>query len=79
MITTLRGNLLEDEAHALVNTVNTVGVMGKGVALQFKQRFAANFVAYARACKLGQVQTRRMFITEPGELTGPRWRSTHSL
>ena len=73
MITYLRGNLLEDDAQALVNTVNTVGVMGKGIALQFKQRFPANFVAYAQACKLGQVQTCRVFVTEPGELTGPRW------
>lgn len=73
MISYLRGNLLEDDAQAMVNTVNTVGVMAKGIALQFKQRFPANFTAYAQACKLGQVQTGRMFITEPGELTGPRW------
>jgi O-acetyl-ADP-ribose deacetylase (regulator of RNase III) len=73
VIAYLRGNLLEDDAQALVNTVNTVGVMGKGIALQFKQRFPANFVAYAQACKLGQVQTGRLFVTEPGELTGPRW------
>ena len=73
MIAYLRGNLLDDDAQALVNTVNTVGVMGKGIALQFKQRFPANFVAYAQACKLGQVQTGRMFVTESGELTGPRW------
>ncbi len=73
MIAYLRGNLLEDDAQALVNTVNTVGVMGKGIALQFKQRFPANFAGYAQACKLGQVQTGRMFVTEPGEFTGPRW------
>ena len=73
MIVYLRGNLLEDDAQALVNTVNTVGVMGKGIALQFKQRFPTNFTAYAQACRLGQVQTGRMFITEPGEFTGPRW------
>ena len=73
MITYLRGNLLEDDAQALVNTVNTVGVMGKGIALQFKQRFPANYAAYAQACKLGQVQTGRMLVTEPGERTGPRW------
>ena len=73
MIAYLRGNLLEDDAQALVNTVNTVGVMGKGIALQFKQRFPANFVAYAQACKLGQVQTGSMFVTEPRKLTGPRW------
>ena len=73
MIAYLRGNLLEDDAQALVNTVNTVGVMGKGIALQFKQRFPPNFAAYAQACQLGQVQTGRMFVTEPGELAGPRW------
>jgi O-acetyl-ADP-ribose deacetylase (regulator of RNase III) len=73
VIAYLCGNLLDDDAQALVNTVNTVGVMGKGIALQFRQRFPANFAAYAQACKLGQVQTGRMFITEPGELTGPRW------
>ena len=73
MIYYLRGNLLEDDAQALVNTVNTVGVMGKGIALQFKQRFPANFVTYAQACKQGQVRTSRMFVTEPGELTGPHW------
>ena len=73
MICYVRGNLLEADAEALVNTVNTVGVMGKGIALQFKNRFAANFLAYAQACKLGQVQTGRMFVTEPQELMGPRW------
>ncbi len=73
MISCLRGNLLDDDAQALVNTVNTVGVMGKGIALQFKQRFPANYAAYAQACKLGQVKTGRIFVTEPGELAGPRW------
>jgi hypothetical protein len=74
VISYLRGNLLEDDALALVNTVNTVGVMDKGIALQFKQRFPANDVAYAQACKLRQVHTGRMLVTvtEPGELTGPR-------
>ena len=73
MISYVRGNLLEADVEALVNTVNTMGVMGKGIALQFKNRFAANFLAYAQACKLGQVQTGRMFVTEPQELMGPRW------
>lgn len=73
MICYVRGNLLEADAEALVNTVNTMGVMGKGIALQFKNRFAANFLAYAQACKLGQVQTGSMFVTEPQELMGPRW------
>lgn len=73
MIAYLRGNFLDDDAQVLVNTVNVVGVMGKGIALQFKRRFPANFAAYAQACRLGQVQTGRMFVTETGELTSPRW------
>lgn len=73
MITYTQGNLLEARAEALVNTVNTVGVMGKGIALMFRERFEANFRRYAAACKVGEVQTGRMFVTEPGELDGPRW------
>jgi len=73
MITYTTGNLLDAEVDALVNTVNTVGVMGKGIALMFKERFPANNAAYSRACKAGEVQTGRMFVTETGELMGPRW------
>ena len=50
MITFTQGNLLEARAEALVNTVNTVGVMGKGIALMFKERFDENFRRYAAAC-----------------------------
>ena len=46
-----RGNLLDDAAQALVNTVNTVGVMGKGVALMFKEAYPENFKAYEEACR----------------------------
>ena len=73
MITFTQGNLLETRAEALVNTVNTVGVMGKGIALMFKERFDDNFRRYAAACKAAQVQTGRMFVTEVNELDGPRW------
>lgn len=73
MIRFTQGNLLESQAEALVNTVNTVGVMGKGIALMFKERFSANFFAYAAACKAKQVQTGKMFVTEVHELGGPRW------
>lgn len=73
MIHYTTGNLLESKAEALVNTVNTVGVMGKGIALMFKERFSDNFQQYARACKAGEVQTGQMFVTEPAELDGPRW------
>ncbi|WP_211442666.1 type II toxin-antitoxin system antitoxin DNA ADP-ribosyl glycohydrolase DarG [Collimonas humicola] len=73
MITFAQGNLLEAKVEALVNTVNTVGVMGKGIALMFKERFADNFQRYAAACKAKQVHTGQMFVTEVRELDGPRW------
>lgn len=68
-----RGDILEARAEALVNTVNCVGVMGRGVALQFKNAFPANFKAYAAACKRGEVQPGRMFVFDTGELTPPRY------
>ncbi len=73
MITFTQGNLLEARAEALVNTVNTVGVMGKGIALMFKERFAENFLRYTAACKAKEVRTGKMFVTEVRELDGPRW------
>jgi len=73
MIKYTQGNLLEADAEALVNTVNTVGVMGKGIALMFKERFAKNMQEYAKACKAREVQTGKMFVTETAELMGPKW------
>ncbi|WP_322994366.1 macro domain-containing protein [Castellaniella sp.] len=73
MITFTQGNLLEAHTEALVNTVNTVGVMGKGIALMFKERFKENFHLYAAACKAGEVRTGKMFVTQTHELDGPRW------
>ena len=51
MIHYVKGNLLESDAQALVNTVNTVGVMGKGIALQFKEAFPDNYRVYRDACR----------------------------
>lgn len=59
-------DLLAEDAEALVNTVNCKGVMGKGLALQFKKRFGANFDAYARACARGDVRPGRMFVFDLG-------------
>lgn len=73
MIRYTEGNLLEAPCEALVNTVNTVGVMGKGIALMFKERFARNMKEYAQACKDNKVVTGEMFVTETGELMGPKW------
>lgn len=73
MIKFMQGNLLESDAEALVNTVNTVGVMGKGIALMFRDRFDENYKLYAAACKSNQVKTGQMFVTSPSELNGPKW------
>lgn len=73
MIRYTTGNLLEADVEALVNTVNTVGVMGKGIALMFKERFPHNMEDYVAACKASEVQVGRMFVTENHELVGPRW------
>lgn len=68
MIELKKGNLLLADADAIVNTVNTVGVMGKGIALQFSKAFPENFAAYERACKAGEVEVGRMFIQEHSSL-----------
>lgn len=68
-----QGNLLDAHVDAVVNTVNTVGVMGKGIALMFRERYPENFRAYEGACKAGEVQVGEMFVTAGVELDGPRW------
>ncbi|MFL6197353.1 MAG: macro domain-containing protein [Thermoanaerobaculia bacterium] len=68
-----QGDILKAEAEALVNTVNCVGVMGRGIALQFKNVFPANFKAYETACQRGEVQPGHMFVFDTGELTLPRY------
>lgn len=73
MITFAQGNLLEAEVEAAVNTVNTVGIMGKGIALMFKERFPQNFEAYAQACENKQVLIGKMFVSENKDFFGPRW------
>ncbi len=73
MITTASGNLLQADVDALVNTVNTVGVMGKGIALQFKRSYPAMFEAYAKAAKAGEIQRGRMFVWPTEALDGPRF------
>jgi O-acetyl-ADP-ribose deacetylase (regulator of RNase III) len=67
------GNLLEAETEALVNTVNTVGVMGKGIALMFKEAFPDNFKAYQAACKAGQVRVGELFVSNHHSFLGPKW------
>ena len=69
----MTGNLLEADVDALVNTVNTKGVMGKGVALQFKRAFPENYKAYRAASAAGQVTLGRMFVVDTGRLERPRY------
>ena len=67
------GDILKADAEAIVNTVNCVGIMGRGIALQFKKAFPANFRAYALACDDGEVQPGKMFIYDTGSFTNPRF------
>ena len=67
------GDILAEDAEALVNTVNCVGFMGRGIALQFKKAWPENFKAYAAACRTQDVQPGRMFMFETGRLTNPRY------
>jgi len=73
MIEYKTGDILAEDAEALVNTVNCVGVMGRGIALQFKKAWPENFKAYAAACRRDEVQPGRMFVFETRELTNPRY------
>lgn len=70
MIQFKQANLLESDAAAIVNTVNTVGIMGKGIALQFKNQYPNNYKLYAMACKAKEVVVGKMFVTEETSLLG---------
>lgn len=73
MIRFTGGNILHADVEALINTVNCVGIMGRGIALQFKNAYPANFKAYEAACRREIVQPGRMFLCETGELGNPRF------
>ena len=73
MIEYKTGDLLAEKADALVNTVNCVGHMGAGIALQFKKAWPENFQTYAAACRAGEVQPGRMFVFETHHLAPPRY------
>src|SRR5207249_2061854 len=86
MVRTLVGNLFESKAQTLVNTVNTVGVMGKGVALEFKRRFPDMYEDYVRRCGRHEVQLGRPYlyrrVVPPWILNFPtkqHWRSISRL
>ena len=73
MITYKTGDILTEATEALVNTVNCVGVMGRGVALQFKRAFPDNFKAYAARCKRDEMRPGRVFVFETGAMVPPRY------
>jgi O-acetyl-ADP-ribose deacetylase (regulator of RNase III)/uncharacterized protein YwgA len=86
MITVTIGDIFESRADALVNTVNTVGIMGKGIALGFKKRYPDMFEDYARRCERGEVRLGRPYIykrlTLPHIINFPtkeHWRSVSKL
>jgi len=68
-----KGDLLEQRVDAIVNTVNTVGVMGKGIALQFRRKWPANYKAYEAACKRHEVVPCKMFVFDNGGLAEPKY------
>ncbi len=73
MIELVQGDILQADAEALVNTVNCVGVMGRGIALQFKKVFPENFKSYKAACDRKELQPGRMFIHDLNSLYNPRY------
>lgn len=72
-VTLKSGDLLKDRSEAITNTVNCVGVMGKGIALQFKHRWPQNFKAYADACRHKQIKPGKVFIYDMGQWAEPRY------
>lgn len=73
MIEYVQGNVLQADVEALVNTVNCVGHMGRGIALQFKRAFPANYEAYRTVCKRGEMAPGKVFVFETEHVTNPRY------
>ena len=73
MIKLKKGDIFHEDVEALVNSVNCVGVMGRGIALQFKNLYPDNFKAYAEACKRNEVRPGRMFVYESAKMMNPRY------
>lgn len=73
MIKLAAGNLLRADTEALINTVNTEGVMGKGIALQFKRAYPAMYDAYRKAAKAGEIRLGHMHVWPTGQMTGPKY------
>lgn len=72
MIQYKKGNIFDSDAMALVNTVNLVGIMGKGIALQFKKNFPLNFKLYQKACKEKTIDIGKLFVTKENSIFGEK-------
>ena len=72
MIELTRGDILKADAEALVNTVNCVGVMGRGIALQFRKAFPECFKAYKVVCDRKELHPGKMHVCDLGRLENPR-------
>jgi O-acetyl-ADP-ribose deacetylase (regulator of RNase III) len=73
MILRRTGNIFDSDAEALVNTVNTVGVMGKGIALQFKKAYPENFKAYKQLCDAKKFRQGQMFVYHTNTICNPKY------
>lgn len=73
MICYVQGNVLAAHTDVIVNTVNELGVMGKGLALQVRGAFPESSAEYVRACRRGDVRVGRMCVTSSNVSTGPTW------
>jgi len=73
MIEYKQGDLLASNAEAIVNTVNCVGVMGRGIALQFRNRFPDNYKYYSAACKRNDVVPGKVLVYETNSFINPRY------
>jgi O-acetyl-ADP-ribose deacetylase (regulator of RNase III) len=73
MIELRKGDILKADAEALVNTVNCVGVMGRGIALQFRKEYPANFEKYKAVCEQKKLQPGMMLVHELHRMMNPRY------
>ena len=73
MIKIIKGNILEQKTEAIVNTVNCVGVMGRGIALSFREAYPENYREYKKACDKGEVVPGRMFVHFAGDIFSKKY------
>ncbi|EKD28588.1 MAG: hypothetical protein ACD_79C00270G0007 [uncultured bacterium] len=73
MIKIIKGDILKQESEALVNTVNCVGVMGRGIALAFREAYPENYRLYKKSCDKKEVIPGRMFVYVSGDIFNTKY------